>query len=191
MSLQTHCVSLIPQTLSPSTGRGTRETLPKKLQFPFVSLPNFLWIFIFKCLISVFCFLCEYVDFWWEGNGHIRAPFSLYRGMLLCGLLEHPFLLPCSEGRKNSVGVVGAQRDYCLPDLQTFIYINAMVLLWSIKDPLKIKKKSYRPIGLHTSSHSCHPLAHLNTPYVSSIVWDLQTRWKRNTASLENFCGRR
>lgn len=77
MSLQTHCVSLIHQTLSPSVGKGTREILPKKLQFLFVSPPNSLWIFIFKCLISVFCFLCEYVDFRWEGNGHISPPPSL------------------------------------------------------------------------------------------------------------------
>lgn len=50
------------------------------------------------------------------------------------------------RGQENSVGVAGVQRDYCLPDLQTFffiyinIYKNATVLLWSIKDPLKICK---------------------------------------------------
>lgn len=45
-------------------------------------------------------------------------------------------------GQQICAGVVGGQWDYCLPDRQTFfyiyIYINTMVLLWSIKDPLEI-----------------------------------------------------
>lgn len=69
--------------------------------------------------------------------------------MLPCGLGGASILASMFRRQENSVGVVGRQRDYCLPDLQTFkkiykyiIYKNAMVLLWSIKDPLKIKKKN-------------------------------------------------
>lgn len=57
--------------------------------------------------------------------------------MLPCGLGGAAIPPSMFRGQENSVGVVGTQRDYCLPD---YIYIYAMVLLWSIKDPLKICK---------------------------------------------------
>lgn len=69
---------------------------------------------------------------------------SVYRGVWPCGLGGAVISLPCAGlgGSKICAGVVGGQWDYCLPDLQTFfyiyIYINTMVLLWSIKDPLEI-----------------------------------------------------
>jgi hypothetical protein len=59
--------------------------------------------------------------------------------MLPCGLGGAAIPPSMFRGQENSVGVVGTQRDYCLPD---YIYIYAMVLLWSIKDPLKIKQKT-------------------------------------------------
>lgn len=72
----------------------------------------------------------------------------------------------CVQGRGQEnlvLGVVGGQRDYCLPDLQTFfyiyIYINATVLFWSIKDPLEIHSAGLPSVRLGLSSHRwphCH-----------------------------------
>ena len=43
--------------------------------------------------------------------------------MLPCGLGGAAIPPSMFRGQENSVGVVDAQRDYCLPDLQTFFYI--------------------------------------------------------------------
>lgn len=72
--------------------------------------------------------------------------------MLPCDL-DGASIPPSMFRGQENCGVVGGQRDYCLPDVQTFflykyIYKNATVLLWSIKDPLKIHKWWYSLRGL-------------------------------------------